>query len=60
MWCGINEKNQYCIGGEAMAASSIRLHYGRDSLVGVALFLTYLANKKNSCRIAMLPIHNII
>lgn len=25
-------------------------HYGRDSLVGVALFLSHLANKKNSCK----------
>ena len=25
-------------------------HYGRDSLVGVALFLSHLANKKISCR----------
>ena len=25
-------------------------HYGRDSLVGVALFLSYLANKKISCK----------
>jgi len=25
-------------------------HYGRDSLVGVALFLSHLANKKMSCR----------
>ena len=26
------------------------LHYGRDSLVGVALFLSHLANKKISCK----------
>jgi len=25
-------------------------HYGRDSLVGVALFLSHLANKKVSCK----------
>ena len=35
------------IGGEGNGGVIFpELHYGRDALVGIALFLTYLANKK--------------
>ena len=35
------------IGGEGNGGVILpELHYGRDALVGIALFLTYLSNKK--------------
>ena len=38
------------IGGEGNGGVIFpELHYGRDSLVGVALFLTHLAKSKISC-----------
>ncbi len=41
------KKNHAVIGGEGNGGIIYpELHYGRDSLVGVALFLTHLANKK--------------
>ena len=41
------KKNHAIIGGEGNGGIIYpELHYGRDSLVGVALFLTHLANKK--------------
>ncbi len=41
------KKNNAIIGGEGNGGIIYpELHYGRDSLVGVALFLTYLAGKK--------------
>ena len=41
------KKNHAVIGGEGNGGIIYPdLHYGRDSLVGVALFLTHLANKK--------------
>jgi len=41
------KKNDAIIGGEGNGGIIYpELHYGRDSLVGVALFLTHLANKK--------------
>ena len=41
------KKNNAVIGGEGNGGIIYpELHYGRDSLVGVALFLTHLANKK--------------
>ncbi len=41
------KKNTAVIGGEGNGGIIYpELHYGRDSLVGVALFLTHLANKK--------------
>ena len=43
------KKNNAIIGGEGNGGIIYpESHYGRDSLVGVALFLTYLANKKMS------------
>jgi phosphomannomutase len=39
-------KKQTIIGGEGNGGIILESHYGRDSLVGVALFLTHLANKK--------------
>ena len=43
------KKNNAIIGGEGNGGIIYpELHYGRDSLVGVALFLTNLANKKIS------------
>ena len=43
------KKNHAVIGGEGNGGIIYpELHYGRDSLVGVALFLTHLANKKMS------------
>ena len=43
------KKNNAVIGGEGNGGIIYpELHYGRDSLVGVALFLTHLANKKMS------------
>ena len=43
------KKNHAIIGGEGNGGIIYpELHYGRDSLVGVALFLTHLANKKMS------------
>ncbi|PBJ09087.1 phosphoglucosamine mutase [Flavobacterium sp. ACN6] len=43
------KKNNAIIGGEGNGGIIYpELHYGRDSLVGVALFLTHLANKKIS------------
>jgi phosphomannomutase len=43
----LDEKNNAIIGGEGNGGIIYpELHYGRDSLVGVALFLTHLANKK--------------
>ncbi len=39
------------IGGEGNGGVIFpELHYGRDALIGIALFLTHLANKKVSCR----------
>jgi phosphomannomutase len=41
------KKNNAIIGGEGNGGIIYpELHYGRDSLVGVALFLTFLAEKK--------------
>ena len=41
------KKNNAVIGGEGNGGIIYpELHYGRDSVVGVALFLTHLANKK--------------
>jgi phosphomannomutase len=41
------KNNNAIIGGEGNGGIIYpELHYGRDSLVGVALFLTHLANKK--------------
>lgn len=38
------------IGGEGNGGIILpELHYGRDSLVGIALFLTYMAKSKKSC-----------
>lgn len=38
------------IGGEGNGGVILpELHYGRDALVGIALFLTHLANQKKSC-----------
>ena len=43
------KKNNAIIGGEGNGGIIYpELHYGRDSLIGVALFLTHLANKKMS------------
>ena len=43
------KKNKAIIGGEGNGGIIYpELHYGRDSLVGVALFLTHLAQKKMS------------
>ncbi|RAR75379.1 phosphoglucosamine mutase [Flavobacterium aciduliphilum] len=43
------KKTQAIIGGEGNGGIIYpELHYGRDSLVGVALFLTYLANQEKS------------
>lgn len=43
------KKNKAIIGGEGNGGIIYpESHYGRDSLVGVALFLTHLANKKMS------------
>lgn len=43
------KENNAVIGGEGNGGIIYpELHYGRDSLVGVALFLTHLANKKTS------------
>jgi phosphomannomutase len=43
------KQNNAIIGGEGNGGIIYpELHYGRDSLVGVALFLTHLANKKMS------------
>ena len=45
------KKNKVVIGGEGNGGIIYpSSHYGRDSLVGVALFLTHLAEKKMSCR----------
>lgn len=44
------KKNHAVIGGEGNGGIIYpELHYGRDSLVGVALFLSHLAHKKMSC-----------
>lgn len=38
------------IGGEGNGGIILpELHYGRDSLIGIALFLTYMAKSKKSC-----------
>ena len=43
------KKNNAIIGGEGNGGIIYpELHYGRDSLIGVALFMTHLANKKMS------------
>lgn len=43
------KKNNAIIGGEGNGGIIYpELHYGRDSLVGVALFLTYLAGQSNT------------
>ena len=43
------KKNHAIIGGEGNGGIIYpELHYGRDSLVGVALFLTYLANQEKT------------
>lgn len=45
------KKNNAIIGGEGNGGIIYpELHYGRDALVGVALFLTHLANKKMTCK----------
>ncbi len=44
------KENKAVIGGEGNGGIIYpELHYGRDSLVGVALFLSHLAHKKISC-----------
>jgi len=44
------KKNKAVIGGEGNGGIIYpELHYGRDSLVGVALFLSHLAHKNMSC-----------
>ncbi len=44
------KKNDAVIGGEGNGGVIYpELHYGRDALVGIALFLTHLAKKKVSC-----------
>ncbi|NOQ24066.1 MAG: phosphoglucosamine mutase [Bacteroidales bacterium] len=44
------KKNNAVIGGEGNGGVIYpELHYGRDSLVGIALFLTHLANTKGTC-----------
>ncbi|MCK5782412.1 MAG: phosphoglucosamine mutase [Flavobacteriales bacterium] len=44
------KENNAVIGGEGNGGIIYpELHYGRDSLVGVALFLTHLAKKNKSC-----------
>mgnify|MGYP005847020857 CR=1 FL=1 len=44
------KKNHAVIGGEGNGGVIYPvLHYGRDALVGIALFLTYLAKEKCSC-----------
>ena len=43
--------NKAIIGGEGNGGIIYPAsHYGRDALVGVALFLTYLAREKKSCK----------
>jgi phosphomannomutase len=42
---GIDEKNNAVIGGGATVELP-ELHYGRDSLLGVALFFNAFGNKK--------------
>ena len=45
------KKNDAIIGGEGNGGIIYPAsHYGRDSLVGVALFLTHLAKKKMTCK----------
>jgi phosphomannomutase len=45
------KKNKAIIGGEGNGGIIYpAAHYGRDALVGVALFLSHLAHKKISCR----------
>ncbi len=45
------KKNKAIIGGEGNGGIIYpEIHYGRDALVGVALFLTHLANKKMTCK----------
>ncbi len=45
------KKNKAIIGGEGNGGIIYpEIHYGRDALVGVALFLTHLANKNMSCK----------
>lgn len=45
------KQSQAVIGGEGNGGIIYpESHYGRDSLVGVALFLTHLANSKMSCK----------
>lgn len=45
------KKNKVVIGGEGNGGVIYPdSHYGRDALVGVALFLTHLARKKVSCK----------
>jgi len=45
------KKNNAVIGGEGNGGIIYPAsHYGRDSLVGVALFLTHLAKSKKSCK----------
>lgn len=44
------KKNNAVIGGEGNGGVIYpELHYGRDSLVGIALFLTHLAKTKGTC-----------
>ena len=44
------KKRQAVVGGEGNGGVIIpNLHYGRDALIGIALFLTYLAHKNMSC-----------
>jgi phosphomannomutase len=45
------KKNKAIIGGEGNGGIIYpEIHYGRDALVGVALFLTHLANKNMTCK----------
>ena len=42
---------QAVIGGEGNGGIIVPdLHYGRDALIGIALFLTHLANSKKTCK----------
>ena len=45
------KKNKAIIGGEGNGGIIYpEIHYGRDALVGVALFLSHLANKNMTCK----------
>lgn len=54
------KKTNAIIGGEGNGGIIYpELHYGRDRLVGVALFLTYLANQEKQLQNFVQVIHNI-